>query len=138
MCGPRGKQPAMTNGSHDSSLKATEFFHLSVFAFGSTAFGTSLGVVVLPVLVLAVAPEDFKNTYLGVLSLVGLIVAMVIQPLAGHISDDTTSHWGRRVPYVVAGSLLACLSVVVLARIHRRRASGQCPEAARWCSVNLG
>ncbi len=104
----------MTRGNPDSSWKATDFFHLSVFAFGSTAFGTSLGVVVLPVLVLAVAPEKFKNTYLGILSLVGLIVAMVVQPLAGHISDRTTSPWGRRIPYVVAGSLLTCLSVVVL------------------------
>ncbi|MFC1935658.1 MFS transporter, partial [Chloroflexota bacterium] len=104
----------MTNGDPDSQWKAIDFFHLSVFSFGSTAFSTSLGVVVLPVLVLAVAPEEFKNTYLGILSLAGLVVAMVIQPLAGHISDRTSSPWGRRTPYIVVGSLLTCPSVFIL------------------------
>ncbi len=30
------------------------------------------------------------------------------------------------------------LEVLILARIHRRRASGQCPEAARGCSCESG
>ncbi|MEE8443332.1 MAG: MFS transporter [Dehalococcoidia bacterium] len=104
----------MTNGGPDSQWKRSDFLNLGALGFGSTAFSTSLGTVVLPVLVLAVAPEDLKNTYLGLLTLVGLVVAMVMQPLAGHLSDLTLSPWGRRTPYLAVGSLLACLSVFIL------------------------
>ncbi len=104
----------MTAGESNFQWRAIDFFHLSVFSFGSSAFSASLGVVVLPVLVLAMAPEEFKNTYLGILSLAGLVVAMVTQPLAGHISDRASFSWGRRTPYIMAGSLLTCLSVSLL------------------------
>ncbi len=45
---------------------------------------------------------------------VGGLLAIVIQPGVGAISDHTTSRWGRRAPYIVAGSLL---DVVFLAGI---------------------
>ena len=104
----------MTNGHPDAEWKAIDSLHISVFSFGSTAFSTPLGVVVLPVLVLAVAPEELKNTYLGLLGLAGLLVAMVVQPLAGHMSDRTFSPWGRRMPYVVVGGTLTCLAIFLL------------------------
>ena len=104
----------MTSDRADAPWKAIDTLHISVFSFGSTAFNTSLGVVVVPILVLDVAPEELKNTYLGLLGLVGLLVAMAVQPLAGHVSDRTFSPWGRRVPYVVVGGLLTCLAVFLM------------------------
>ena len=104
----------MPNGGTDTIWKAVDFLHLSAFSFGSTALSTALGVLVLPVLVLNIAPEDMKNTYLGVLSLAGLVVAMVVQPLAGHTSDRTSFAWGRRTPYIVVGGLLTSLSILGL------------------------
>jgi Na+/melibiose symporter-like transporter len=104
----------MSNYNPDTQWNAADFLHLSVFGFGSSAFGAALGTVVLPVLVLAVVPEELKNTYLGLLALSGLAVAMVVQPVVGHISDQTSSPWGRRTPYLVVGSSLTCLSVFLL------------------------
>ena len=104
----------MPNDGTDTKWKAVDFLHLSVFSFGSTSLSTALGVLVLPVLVLNIAPEDMKNTYLGVLSLAGLVVAMVVQPLAGHISDRTSFAWGRRTPYILVGGLLTSLSILSL------------------------
>ena len=37
---------------------------------------------------------------------VGAIVGIIIQPTVGYISDYTVSRWGRRKPYIVFGSLL--------------------------------
>ncbi|MFH1141821.1 MAG: MFS transporter [Chloroflexota bacterium] len=102
------------SGGHQADWKAMDFINLSAFGFGGTAFSTALGVVVLPVLVLAVVPEEMKNTYLGLLGLAGLGVAMAVQPLAGRMSDRTISPWGRRAPYLVVGSLLTCVAVFVL------------------------
>ena len=104
----------MTNGHPDAEWQAIDSLHISVFSFGSTAFGTPLGVVVLPVLVLAVAPEELKNTYLGLLGLTGLLVAIVVQPAVGYVSDRTFSPWGHRMPYIVVGGLLTCLAVFLL------------------------
>ena len=94
--------------------KARDFLNLSVFGFGSTAFATPLGTVILPILILGLVPEDLKNTYLGLLGMGALGVAMVTQPLAGHMSDRTLPNWGSRTPYLITGSLLAGLSVLTL------------------------
>ena len=45
---------------------------------------------------------------------VGAIIAIIVQPTVGSISDYTVSRWGRRKPYIVVGSLL---DIVFLAGI---------------------
>ncbi|MFI5262569.1 MAG: MFS transporter, partial [Candidatus Limnocylindrales bacterium] len=45
----------------------------------------------------------------------GAIVAILVQPMAGSISDYTISRWGRRKPYIVIGSSLDLLFLVGLA-----------------------
>jgi Na+/melibiose symporter-like transporter len=41
----------------------------------------------------------------GFLKAVGTIVAVVWQPIVGGISDRTTTRWGRRRPFIFAGTL---------------------------------
>ncbi|MCZ6892326.1 MAG: MFS transporter [Chloroflexi bacterium] len=108
------EQPVMPNSNAEADWQAAQFAHLSAFSFGTTAFSISLGAVLLPVLILGIAGEDLKNTYLGLLGLVGLLVAMVVQPIAGNLSDRTSSPWGRRIPYLVIGSALTSASMFVL------------------------
>ena len=43
----------------------------------------------------------------------GLLVAAVVQPLIGRLSDRTRSPLGRRVPYIVAGTTAVCGSLVL-------------------------
>jgi len=104
----------MINADTNGQWKARDFLNLSIFGFGSTAFATPIGTVILPILILGLVPEDLKNTYLGLLSMGALGVAMVSQPLAGHMSDRTLANWGSRTPYLITGSLLAGLFVFVL------------------------
>ncbi len=72
----------------------------------------------LPALLLRFVPEALKNTYLGAMTFVGLMLAMTMQPLAGAWSDRTRSRWGRRRPWMVAGTLagLGCLAIMAGAR----------------------
>lgn len=76
-----------------------------------------MDTAVLPIIVLALAPEGLKNTYLAMLGMGGLLVAAVMQPLIGRLSDHTRSPLGRRVPYMIFGTVAvcACLVLVVLA-----------------------
>lgn len=90
------------------------FLHLSAFSFGNSGFSTVTAVLLLPVLVLNIAPENAKNTYVGILGLAGLIVALIIQPLTGHISDRTSLSFGRRTPYILIGGFLTSLSILSL------------------------
>jgi MFS family permease len=63
-----------------------------------------------------IAGDDGKVGALGLVTGVGAFVAVVATPLAGALSDRTTSRFGRRLPWLVGGALLAALALVVLSR----------------------
>jgi MFS family permease len=52
-----------------------------------------------------VAPGTEGTTLFG-LTIGGSIVALVVQPTIGSLSDYTISRWGRRKPYILIGSIL--------------------------------
>ena len=43
---------------------------------------------------------------LGLITTAGVVVAIIVQPTVGALSDYTVTRWGRRKPYIVIGSLL--------------------------------
>ena len=63
-----------------------------------------------------IAGDDGKVAALGLVTGVGAFVAVVATPLAGALSDRTTSRFGRRLPWLVGGALLGGLALVVLSR----------------------
>ena len=81
---------------------------LNAFSFGVTGFILAMDTVILPVFILTVAPEEYKNTYLTVLGISGLLIAALMQPIIGRMSDRTRSFLGRRVPYLLWGTVFAC------------------------------
>ena len=88
---------------------------LNAFSFGVTGFVLAMDTAVLPVIILSLAPESLKNTYLASLGMGGLLVAAVMQPLIGRLSDRTRSPLGRRVPYIIFGTVAVCASLALLA-----------------------
>jgi MFS family permease len=87
---------------------------INVYWFGLAIMWNSLNTIVIPAMMIFFAPEDLKNTYLGGLKFLGLLIAMFIQPLAGAISDNWASRWGRRRPLVLLGTLGDCVFLAVL------------------------
>jgi len=98
-------------------LRRADFFFLNVYFFGLSYMWNGLSVILLPVFLLRFVPPAWKNSYLGLLSIAGLVLAMVIQPISGHLSDRTTGRWGRRRPWILAGTLgdFICLALMGLA-----------------------
>jgi MFS family permease len=59
-------------------------------------------------------PLALKNTYLATIRVIGLAVAMTIQPVAGLLSDRSTNLAGRRRPYIAGGTLFNLLFLLIV------------------------
>ncbi len=90
---------------------------ISLFWLGLSTVWAGLNIVYLPDRVETLVGSAQKGTYLGVLVSVGLVVAIVIQPVMGGISDRTTARWGRRKPFMLLGSLFSALFLLLMAAV---------------------
>lgn len=70
--------------------------------------------VLLPALVVLFMPPEQKNTNLALVRMIGLAVAMLVQPLAGLFSDRSTHRLGRRRPFIFAGAVLNVVFLIVI------------------------
>jgi len=86
-----------------------DYLKISIYGFALAALWSSLHSIVLPLRLLDMVAEAEKNTYLGLLTFAGLLLAMIVQPIAGAISDRSGFKWGRRRPYILIGSLIGIL-----------------------------
>ena len=96
-------------------LKLPELLVLNAYWVGLSFKWNALHPIILPAVLLNFVPDERKNTYLGLLTFVGLLLAMVIQPIAGAVSDSWVSRWGRRRPLMVLGTLFDFVFLGVLA-----------------------
>ena len=87
-------------------LRWYDFITTNIYWFALNVTNNGLGPVMLPVIVQALVPASQKNSYLGLVTFLGLIVAVLVNPIMGAVSDRSTLPWGRRKPFVVAGTLL--------------------------------
>jgi len=79
-------------------------FVINAYWIGLSFMWNSLHVTILPAVLLNYVPETQKNTWLGLLTFFGLIIAMIIQPLSGAVSDHWRSKIGRRRPFMWLGT----------------------------------
>lgn len=91
----------------------------------------SAALVTLALRIEHVAPQH-RETALAVAATLGALVALFANPLAGRLSDRTTSRWGRRRPWLIAGALggAAGLAMVALAPSIAGITAG-------WCLAQL-
>jgi len=95
--------------SKNGGFRSIDYIKITIFGFALTAMWSSLHTFVLQLRVLDFVAESQKNTYLGLLTFVGLVLAMLVQPIAGAISDRWGFSWGRRRPYILAGTALVII-----------------------------
>ena len=88
---------------------------LNAYWVGLSFMWNALHPIILPAVLLNYVPDAKKNTYLGLLTFLGLVLAMVIQPLSGALSDGWNSRFGRRRPLIVFGTLFDFLFLSALA-----------------------
>ncbi len=114
---PRPASAATASPSGEQSGR-TGLIHLSAAWFGQAYLWNGLHAILLPAILVGLAPAGLKATYLGALTFFGLVLAMLTQPIAGAISDRSgwLGRYGRRRPWMALGTaidlgLLALLAV---------------------------
>jgi MFS family permease len=95
-------------------LRWYDYLTINIFWLGLNIRNTALGSFFMPYMVNIFAPE-IKNTALGAMRSAGLVIAMLVQPAAGLLSDRSTSKWGRRRPYILIGALFDCIFLLAIA-----------------------
>jgi MFS family permease len=96
-------------------LNLPQLLVLNAYWVGLSFMWNALHPILLPAVLLNYVPDAKKNTYLGLLTFAGLVIAMVIQPLSGALSDGWKSRFGRRRPLTVLGTLFDFLFLSILA-----------------------
>jgi MFS family permease len=96
-------------------LKLSGLLALNAYWVGLSFKWNALHPIILPAVLLNYVPDARKNTVLGLMTFAGLVLAMVIQPLSGAISDNWVSRWGRRRPLMLVGTLFDIVFLVTLA-----------------------
>ncbi len=97
-------------------LSLPRLLAITIFTFALTTYSSTMEPAVYGHKILELAPRS-PNTLLGLMTFVGLLVAMLTQPVVGMLSDRAHGRLGRRLPFFIAGTLMLtiCIYVVALA-----------------------
>jgi len=96
-------------------LRWYDYITINIFWLGLNIRNTAIGSYFMPYMVGLFVPEAIKNTALGALRSAGLVIAMLVQPAAGLVSDRSLSRFGRRRPYILIGAIFDCVFLAAIA-----------------------
>lgn len=88
---------------------------INAYFLGLSFMWNSIHPLVLPLQIWELGGRAPATAY-GLLTFVGLVVALVVQPISGALSDYTETDWGRRRPWMIAGALLSVLWLFAMVR----------------------
>lgn len=83
-----------------------DFISINLFWLGLNIRNNAVGSIFMPFLVDQFVRPEIRNTALGEMRTAGLIIAMLVQPAMGLLSDRSTSRFGRRRPFIFLGVVL--------------------------------
>ena len=93
----------------------------------------ALSSIILPA-VLENINAGAKESMLGTINAVGSIVALLANIIFGTLSDLTRSKWGKRTPWIIAGGIVAGLSVGAVSLVQHSFGA----VLFFWCMAQLG
>ena len=90
-----------------------DYITINIYWLGLTTISQTNGLI-QPLLIQRFFGTDQQGTAYGNLRLYTLMVALLVQALAGMLSDRSTLRWGRRRPFILVGTLLNIACVVAM------------------------
>jgi MFS family permease len=120
-----------------AALSVREQLVLSFLWFAFNIQSAALLPIVIPTQVLVFVPgapgSAPQAIFLGWLSALGAIAALLLQPVTGAFSDHTPGPWGRRRPYILAGGAVMLAGTLALGLVRDALAF-----VAAFVVVNVG
>ena len=92
-----------------------EYVWMNAYYVGLGYLWNSLHLFVLLVMLPVMIGQARQGSALGILRTVGLVIAIVVMPAAGALSDRHTSRHGRRRPFMITGTALSLLFLAGIA-----------------------
>lgn len=104
--------------------------------YALAVFGTFLALLTPPVMTLALrvaelAP-DRKESVLSLALGLGAFISLLVNPVAGLLSDRTTSRFGMRRPWILGGLVVGTFGLYLIA------SGGVAMVVVGWCVTQLG
>src|SRR6266496_6601112 len=106
---------AAASPSSTATLRGVSLFdqiNINVFWIANNFHWQALLAIVIPSMVAKLLGDAHKDINLTLVVAWGTLVAVIVNPLVGAISDYATFRMGRRRPFMIIGTIL---NVVVLA-----------------------
>lgn len=97
-----------------TSPRWTDHLLININWLGLSSIIQSTTPLITPLLVEQFVGQTSKAGAFGTIRLWSLMVALLVQALAGLLSDQCTSRWGRRRPFILAGSLASMLVLILI------------------------
>lgn len=92
-----------------------DYLSINLFWLGLNIRNNAVGTIFMPYLIAEFVRPEVRNTALGEMHTAGLIIAMLVQPAMGLLSDRSTSRFGRRRPFIFVGVLLDLVFLACIA-----------------------
>ena len=102
------------------TLRWYDSLTINIYFFGLTLRAQTLTPLILPLLVQQFVGDANKGASYGNIRLYSLMIAVLVQALAGMLSDRSTSRWGKRRPFMLASSLHEALVFIAIGIIAAR------------------
>ena len=97
-------------------LPIRQLIGLSLYWLGLSSIFAGLNVILTGRLEFTgMVPKSEVGGTLFRLTIAGAVIAAIVQPTVGSISDYTISRWGRRKPYIFIGSVLDVVFLFAIA-----------------------
>lgn len=100
--------------SHSEKRSLSFLIGIGLFGLGLSFTLNLLDPFIYTEKVQSLAPTAIKNSVLGFITIMTLLVALIAQPLVGQWSDRTRSSLGRRAPYLIWGVIGLSLSLFLV------------------------
>lgn len=109
---PSGEAASPVSAAPARRVSIFDQININSFWIANNFHWQALLAIVIPSMVVKFLGESNKDINLALVVVWGTVVAVVVNPLVGAISDYATFRMGRRRPFMIAGTVL---NVIVLA-----------------------
>ncbi len=90
-----------------------DYITINIYWFGLTAVSQANGLI-QPLLIQRFVSPEQQGTFYGNMRLYSLMVALLVQALAGMLSDRSMAKWGKRRPYILVGTLFNGVALIAI------------------------